>query len=447
MRSTFKAVSPVIATLLIILIVVTSSVIVYLWVSGYAGSLTSASTEQTLREAIKIEAIKTIETDEGTLIILWVRNIGDATVKINSAYYGTTQGYKQANLAYTSSSPPIWGGDIWTFNRETQTIEKTQDGLIFYEDFRDGYDPALWSIEINTLESGERGEKKIDSSYGLILTISRTLSDEIEKYGIRTTNRLSIPDGKYVIEITMGKLSGTSMYYTGEIYLSPGGISGDSNPYSALWNYLLEELRTPYFTSKAAIVRRYNGGQQDREWLSTVNNVVQARWILRFKGTYNGVEMYCNETPAGIITDPISRGVYEYPYIYAIIGIWSGQYGSVSIYFKWVKVYKDLAFIVNNLNEGWRVLLINGSNILGDKTVPAGEDSISFDRLDDNIIYPLDVHIVVIPTADDASEIGYVIRPGEVKSVALFITESLPESFSVKVVTENGVEAVFNVKR
>ena len=50
-----KAVSPVIATLLIILVVVASSVIVYLWVSGYTGSLTSASTEQTLREAIKLK--------------------------------------------------------------------------------------------------------------------------------------------------------------------------------------------------------------------------------------------------------------------------------------------------------------------------------------------------------------------------------------------------------
>jgi len=124
MRDMLKAVSPVIATLLIILIVVASSVIVYLWVSGYTGSLTSASTEQTLREAIKIEAIKTIETDEGTLIILWVRNIGDTTVKVNAGYYGTTQGFKQANLAYVSSSPPIWGGDVWTFNRDTQTIEK-----------------------------------------------------------------------------------------------------------------------------------------------------------------------------------------------------------------------------------------------------------------------------------------------------------------------------------
>ena len=105
-----------------------------------------------------------------------------------------------------------------------------------------------------------------------------------------------------------------------------------------------------------------------------------------------------------------------------------------------------MAFIVNNLNEGWGVLLINDSDILGDKPFLQGEDGVSFDRLDDNILYPLDAYIVIIPTAD-AYEIGYVIRPGEVKSIALFITESLPESFSVKVVTENGVEAAFNIRR
>ena len=156
--------------------------------------------------------------------------------------------------------------------------------------------------------------------------------------------------------------------------------------------------------------------------------------------------MFYNDTYATEVWG-LTRGVYEYPYIYLDIGVWYEESGELRVYFTWVKVYRDLSFTISNLDENWRVLLISDSDVLGDKTVPVGDDSVSFDRFDDNIVYPLDAHIVVIPTADDASEIGYVIRPGEVKSVALFITEPLPESFSVKVVTENGVEAVFNIRR
>jgi len=448
MRDMLKAVSPVIATLLIILIVVASSVIVYLWVSGYTGSLTSASTEQTLREAIKIEAIKTIETDEGSLIILWVRNIGDATVKINSAYYGTTQGYKQANLAYTSSSPPIWGGDIWTFNRETQTIEKTQNGLIFYEDFRDGYNEDNWEL-ISTLEEeeNEEGRISIDSNYGLKLTISRPGTSDIEKFGLKLKNNLEILDKEYVIEVRMGKIGSIVNHdYLVETYVSQYVTYG--NPHR------LSQFVLFYITGWAPLYNYYSSAVTKRRdttypyyWSFKIDDYQTCgEWLALFNGTIDRVYVYYNGSYYCYHKD-FTYAMYERPYVYLDIGIWDGESGTYSVYFTWIKIYDDPAFTINNLGGGWRVLLVNDSSILGNKTVPAGRNSVLFDRFDDNIVYPLEAHIVIIPTADDASEIGYVIRPGEVKSIALFITEPLPESFSVKVVAENGVEAVFNIKR
>ena len=76
-----KAVSPVIATLLLILIAVAAAVLVYVWVTGYASSVTSAGTPE-LRENIKIEAIS---YDDGTLKV-YVRNIGDTSVTIDYVY-------------------------------------------------------------------------------------------------------------------------------------------------------------------------------------------------------------------------------------------------------------------------------------------------------------------------------------------------------------------------
>jgi len=449
MRDMLKAVSPVIATLLIILIVVASSVIVYLWVSGYAGSLTSASTEQTFREAIKIEAIKTIETDEGTLIILWVRNIGDTTVKVNSAYYGTTQGYKQANLAYTTSSPPIWGGDVWAFNRESQTIEKTRNGLIFYEDFRNGYNENEWDT-ISTLEpwQGESGNIGLDPVNGLVLTISRSLTLGTEKYGIRLRNPLSISDDVFVAEFITRKLSGIYNNYLAETYFSQFSTTGNPHYLDQFVAMYINGWFPPITYSTATIEKRDENGyewdygfsdyEEEGLWIAVFDKNNDKVYIYYYGGNYSGYVNYLRN---------FSDEMYTSPYIYLDIGIWSGESGIFSVCFPWIKIYGDLAFIVNNLNEGWRVLLVNDSNILGDKTVPAGGDGVSFNRTTDNIVYPLEAHIVIIPTADDASEIGYIIKPGEVRSIALFITEPLLESFSVKVVTENGVEAVFNVKR
>jgi len=444
MRNMFKAVSPVIATLLIILIVVASSVIVYLWVSGYAGSLTTASTEQTLREAIKIEAIKTIETDEGTLIILWVRNIGDTTVKVNAGYYGTTQGYKQANLAYISSSPPIWGGDVWTFSRETQTIEKTQNGLIFYEDFRDGYDENAWAI-ISTLEAGEdHGTIYIDEKYGLVLELQRNpLGDLVEKYGIRLNEPLSITDNVFIVEYETRKISGKEENYMVEVYFSP--YVTNNNPYVDLDDWILTYIKgwyPPVVQSDAWI--------EKRGWYGTLIARLQSygRWLLIFNRNENRIYVYYNETHNDnwyfIITNP---AFYTNPYVYFDIGVWRNYEGPYNVSIPFIKIYRDLNFVVTNLGTNWEVIVLDErGNIISSEIVTSG-NSIAFNRLDDNLLFPLEAHIVVIPTVDDASEIGYVIRPGEVKSVALFITEPLPESFSVKVVTENGVEAVFNIKR
>ncbi len=76
-----KAVSPVIATLLLILIAVATAVLVYVWVTGYATSVTSSGTPE-LRERVKVEAIS---YSDSTLTI-YVRNVGDVSVTIDYVY-------------------------------------------------------------------------------------------------------------------------------------------------------------------------------------------------------------------------------------------------------------------------------------------------------------------------------------------------------------------------
>jgi len=78
-----KAISPVIATLLLILIAVAAAVLVYVWVTGYASSMTKAGAPE-LEERIKVEAVNA--TVGATQVVIYVRNIGNIATNITSAY-------------------------------------------------------------------------------------------------------------------------------------------------------------------------------------------------------------------------------------------------------------------------------------------------------------------------------------------------------------------------
>ena len=77
--------SPVIATLLLIVIAVVAAVLTYLWVTGYMGKVTGTveqTSTQQLQERIKINAVKV----DGTDVTISVANIGDVDVTISAAY-------------------------------------------------------------------------------------------------------------------------------------------------------------------------------------------------------------------------------------------------------------------------------------------------------------------------------------------------------------------------
>ena len=75
-------VSPVIATLLLIVIAVAAAVLAYIWIIGYQGTLTQQASTAQLQERIKIEAV---QYSSGTLTV-YVRNIGDVNVDIDALY-------------------------------------------------------------------------------------------------------------------------------------------------------------------------------------------------------------------------------------------------------------------------------------------------------------------------------------------------------------------------
>jgi flagellin-like protein len=104
MTSKRRGVSPVIATLLLIVIAVAAAVLTYIWVTGYMGKVTGTveqTSTQQLQEKIKINAVSV----SGTTVTLSVSNIGDTDVVISALYILTANGTTVCSYTYTTATP------------------------------------------------------------------------------------------------------------------------------------------------------------------------------------------------------------------------------------------------------------------------------------------------------------------------------------------------------
>jgi flagellin-like protein len=123
-------VSPVIATLLLIVIAVAAAVLAYIWIIGYQGTLTQQASTAQLQERIKIEAV---QYDSGTnTLTVYVRNIGDVNVDIDALYVidktGTIIGSRTGvgltltpgQVNYGTVSATLTSGETYTVKAVTQ---------------------------------------------------------------------------------------------------------------------------------------------------------------------------------------------------------------------------------------------------------------------------------------------------------------------------------------
>ncbi len=99
-----RAVSPVIATLLMIAIAVAASVIVYVWSIGLLGGLMGGGGSQ-VRQQLIMEAYN---WTNATSLAFTLRNVGSASATVSSVYLAGTL------VSPTSLSQPMAIGATWT---------------------------------------------------------------------------------------------------------------------------------------------------------------------------------------------------------------------------------------------------------------------------------------------------------------------------------------------
>ena len=101
MRLARKGVSPVIATIILVLIAVAAGVLLWLWVSGYSSSLPSQN--PAIYERIKIDAVNVSSTTKQ--ISIYVRNVGNVNVTISSIYILRPDGTMIESPSLPNSNP------------------------------------------------------------------------------------------------------------------------------------------------------------------------------------------------------------------------------------------------------------------------------------------------------------------------------------------------------
>jgi len=110
-----KAISPVIATLLMIAIAVAASILVYVWSMGLVGSLQGTGGQQT-REQLIMEAYDATDLASPYAWTLHIRNVGPTTSTIAAVY---VEGQPTTLSGTTSFSPGASGTLTITFSTPT----------------------------------------------------------------------------------------------------------------------------------------------------------------------------------------------------------------------------------------------------------------------------------------------------------------------------------------
>lgn len=95
-KRSIRAISPVIATLLMIAIVVIAAIVVYAWVTGYMGHTTDKA-----GNAIQIQSLT---TDQDSNLLAYVQNVGQGDVVLDSGYVNGDLAAQSLSIALTQGS-------------------------------------------------------------------------------------------------------------------------------------------------------------------------------------------------------------------------------------------------------------------------------------------------------------------------------------------------------
>jgi flagellin-like protein len=138
-----KGVSPVIATLLLIVIAVAAAVVTYTFVMGFVG--TSTASASTVQGQLTYDAYKVEGTTGNANITIYLRNIGGKSVTVNAVYVaGTAYTNNQTtNITLLQPSSNQWMLANTSGYNSTLTIDVGETKMLFITSSL--INPAQWN--------------------------------------------------------------------------------------------------------------------------------------------------------------------------------------------------------------------------------------------------------------------------------------------------------------
>jgi flagellin-like protein len=137
-----KGVSPVIATLLLIVIAVAAAVVTYTFVMGFVG--TSTASASTVQGQLTYDAYRVEGITNNTNITIYLRNIGGKSVTVNAVYVaGTLYTNNQTAANTTRLLIDQWMLAFTNGTNSTLTIDVGETKMLFIRS--SAINPAQWN--------------------------------------------------------------------------------------------------------------------------------------------------------------------------------------------------------------------------------------------------------------------------------------------------------------
>lgn len=116
MKLNKKAISPIIAVLLLIAIAVAAAIITYMWVMGFVGTATMTATAAQGQIVVESQEIipEYADPDNTDVAILYIRNTGSVSVVVESVYVNGKLETISPNYASPTTIVTSYGGVTYT---------------------------------------------------------------------------------------------------------------------------------------------------------------------------------------------------------------------------------------------------------------------------------------------------------------------------------------------
>ena len=408
-----KAITPVIAALVLIITVVSGAIILYVWFSGYVTENTEEKPSEIFTTLAKVEHLRYYYENNTPILETYIRNIGSTKITVDRAYlegsfivgyprkYNITTRVISLNKHVTAQATTrlsqksrevrywkniatnlpfpekVWGGDKWTYNIQSNTLTRTQEGLI------KTYNDLSWQF-VKT--SNAQGSYEDRGSYIEINCKSNN------RQWAKCSYKASLDDlnPPFVVEAKVEKANSGARYTNVGVYVT--SRSQHNNPYSS---YPFYEFGVFDWWGRDVLEARLRNKNGDSKYFPTDVESSIGHVILVVNNDREGeIHGFKDDSHYGSASISYNVGTNTMKYIWLTVETTKTSTMKGYFYKDYLKIYRRPYFTVELIGlggsvEAYRFSLLIENTVSLTYVKEADEPSVIVDPRDDMDFYML----------------------------------------------------------